>query len=281
MLGNDLVSVLRTKRDVLALDRAACDITDADALRRVLGEWRPQVVINCAAYADVDGCEQNPEKAFAVNAQGAGNVARAAEAVGARAFYISTDYVFDGEQRTPYREDDPTHPINIYGQSKLEGEKLTLKNDGVRRGHRIIRTSWLYGMHRANFVEKVVTEAESRSEIEAVADQISCPTWTLDLARKLSELVETSEGGILHIVNGGGCSRYEFAQAIVERLARPVAVRPMTWSKLQRPAKRPAYSVMDCSGLERIGVSLLPSWQAALDQYLLLRQTHPVGARGR
>ena len=272
MLGSDLVSVLRANQDVLALEHSACDITDEDALRRVFGEWRPQAVINCAAYADVDGCEGNPAKAFAVNAQGAGNVARAAEAVGARTVYISTDYVFDGEGQRPYREDDPTNPINAYGQSKREGEILTLKNSGPRGGHLVVRTAWLYGTHRANFVEKVLADAESRPEIEAVADQISCPTWTLDLARKLAELVETAVSGVVHVVNGGECSRYEFAQAIVERVSHPVRVRSTTWSQLRRPAKRPRYSVLASSRLEEAGIALLPPWQAALDEYLRVRQ---------
>ena len=278
MLGQDLVAVLEGKHEVLALDHRACDVSDEAAVGRVFCEWRPQLVVNCAAYADVDGCEGDPERAFAVNARGAGHVARAAEQVGARVFHISTDYVFNGEKREPYREDDSTDPISIYGQSKLDGERQTVGPDGAGANHLVIRTSWLYGIHRPNFIEKVLADAQSQPKIEAVADQISCPTWTLQLSRKIAELVETPACGILHVVNTGECSRQEMAQAIVERLPRPVPVGPTYWAKLNRPARRPAYSVLGCRRLEQLGLAQLPHWHEALEEYLRMRRPIPVSA---
>lgn len=271
MLGQDLAAVLREKHDVLALDHGACDVSEEAAARRVFCDWRPKLVVNCAAYADVDGCELDPERAFAVNARGAGHVARAAEQVGARVFYISTDYVFNGEKQTPYQEDDPTGPISLYGRSKLEGEQQTFGPNGAGAGHLVIRTSWLYGLRRPNFVEKVLADAQSQPQIVAVADQISCPTWTLDLSRKIAELAETSACGVLHVVNGGQCSRQEMARAIVERSPRPVPVGAIYWKDLCRPARRPAYSVLGCRRWEQLGLAPLPHWREALEEYLQLR----------
>lgn len=279
MLGQDLVAVLQAKHEVLSLDHRACDVSEKAAVRRVCCDWRPQVVVNCAAYADVDGCERDTERAFAVNARGAGHVARAAEQVGARVFYISTDYVFSGEKREPYQEEDPTDPINIYGQSKLEGEQQTFGPNGAGARHLVIRTSWLYGIHRPNFVEKVLADAESQTKIEAVADQISCPTWTLHLSRKIAELAETPAGGILHVVNTGQCSRQEMAQDIVERLPRPIPVGPTYWAKLNRPARRPAYSVLGCQRLAQLGLAPLPQWREALVEYLESRRITPSASK--
>ena len=281
MLGKDLVAVLAAKHEVLGLAHAACDITAEADVGRVFQEWRPELVMNCAAYADVDACEHHRERALAVNALGAGIVARAAEEVGARLFQISTDYVFDGEKQIPYEEQDSTDPINYYGLTKLEGERRVLEGNAKNSPHLVIRTSWLYGFHRANFVEKVLAEAQSRSEILAVTDQISCPTWTAHLAEKIAELAEKPVAGVVHVVNSGECSRYDFARAVVEQLPNPVGVKPIEWKQLHRPARRPPYSVLGCWRLEECGLAPLPHWKQALDEYLLHRQTHPVGARGR
>ena len=297
MLGQDLAAVLREapldslrlrsgqaardRHEVLALDHRACDVSDEAAVRRVLCEWRPKLVVNCAAYADVDGCERDPERAFEVNGRGAGHVARVAEQVGARVFYISTDYVFNGEKHTPYQEDDPTDPISLYGRSKLEGEQQTFGPNGARAGHLVIRTAWLYGLHRPNFVEKVLADAPSQPKIVAVADQVSCPTWTLQLAQKIAELAETPACGIVHVVNAGQCSRQEMAQAIVEWLKQPLPVGAIYWKDLNRPARRPAYSVLGCQRLEQLGLTPLPHWSEALEEYLESRKRVQAVARGR
>ena len=275
MLGQDLVSVLQPQHEILALDHRSCDIVDEAAVRRVFCEWRPKLVVNCAAYTNVDGCESDREQAFAVNGRGAGNVARAAEQSGGRVFYVSTDYVFDGNKREPYREDDPVRPLSVYGQSKLEGERQTFGSNGGALTHAVIRTAWLYGMHRTNFAEKVAAQALApeppEKKIVAVADQVSSPTWTLHLARKIAELAGTPASGVLHVVNSGACTRQEMAQAIVDHLGVPVTVGATYWSKLNLPAPRPAYSVLGCDRLGEWNLAPLPDWKEALEEYIDLR----------
>lgn len=272
MLGRDLMPVLASQHVVLGLDHAACDITDESAVRGAVQDWRPELIVNCAAYPDVDGCERNPERAFAVNGRAPGILARAAEAIGARLFHISTDQVFDGKKRTPYGEDDSPNPVNVYGQSKLEGERQVLR-DGAASRHMVLRSSWLYGIHRSNFVEGVLAQAQSHDQLAYVADQICSPTWTLHLAQKIAELTPLEASGILHVAGSGGCSRQEFARYIIQRLPRPVAVNPTTWAQLNLPAKRPAYSVLGSSGLGKLHLMPLPHWKEAVDEYLQVRQT--------
>ncbi len=268
MLARDLWPVVESKHEVLALDRSSCDITDEASVRRAFSDWRPQLVVNCAAFPDVDGCEQNPDRAFAVNGRGPGMLARAAENVGGRLFHISTDYVFDGNKGQAYDEDDPTGPINVYGRSKLEGEKNVLE----RGDHLVIRTSWLYGIHRPNFVESVLAAAQSRDSVEFVEDQISCPTWTVHLSQKIAELAETKASGILHVAGAGQCSRFEFARRILSTLPRKISVAPTTWAKLNRPAKRPLHSALVSRRLSEFELAPLPHWQSALEDYLQLRR---------
>ena len=188
-------------------------------------------------------------------------------------FHISTDYVFDGRKRTPYQEDDPVNPISVYGRSKLEGERQVLERNGAGIRHLILRTSWLYGFHRTNFVEKILEAAKSRPQVEAVAGQVSCLTWTRHLAQKIAELAAMPVGGILHVAGSGQCSRYEAACRIVEKLPHPVPVLPIDWGKLNLPAKRPAYSAMVSRRLAEIGLEPLPDWKPALDEYLRVRET--------
>ena len=274
MLGKDLLPVLSAGHEVLGLDHAACDITDEAAVRRIVAEWKPELVFNCAAFPDVDGCERDPERAFAVNARGPGNLARAAEAVGARLFHVSTDYVFDGSKRTPYLEDDATGPINVYGQSKLEGEQQVLGGDGERRGdsrHLVLRTSWLFGVHKPNFIEKVMADAQRLMELKVVEDQISCATWTLHLAQRIAELATRDVAGILHVAGSGASTRAEQARYIVGKLGSSVPVKPIRWSDLPVPAKRPAYSAMGSQRLAELGIAPLPHWRTALDDYLRIR----------
>lgn len=280
MLGQDLAAVLRPNYEVLALDHRECDISDETAVRRVFCEWRPKLVVNCAAFTDVDACESEPERAFAVNARGAGHVARAAEHAGGRVFYISTDYVFDGEKREPYCEDDPTRPISVYGRSKLAGEQQTFGingggSNGSGAGHAVIRTAWLYGSKRTNFADNILAQALApeppERKIVAVADQVSSPTWTVHLARKIAELAGTAARGVVHVVNSGACTRQQMAQAIVDQLRVPITVGGTAWAKLNRPAPRPAYSVLGCSRLVQLGLAPLPPWREALEEYIQLR----------
>ena len=271
MLGRDVVEVLSLKHDVTALDHATCDITDRDCVEQLLDGKRPDLIVNCAAFPDVDGCERDPERAFAVNGRGSGNLARGAEAIGARLFHISTDYVFDGRKRTPYTEDDPSCPISVYGRSKLEGEHEVLEGQGADR-HLILRTSWLYGISKPNFVEKTLSTAQTQDRLVIVADQVSCPTWTYHLARKIAELAGTGATGILHLAASGQCTRQEMATYIVRRLPVPIEVASTSWAALKLPAQRPAYSVMVSRRLESLGLDPLPDWKAAIEEYFKVRE---------
>ena len=277
MLGQDLVPLLATRHEVRACGHADCDITDQVSVSRVFADASPQLVINCAAMADVDGCERDPARALAVNARGAGNVARAAEGIGARVFHISTDYVFDGAKRTPYTEQDPVNPLSVYAHSKLEGERMVLYAASAPSPHLIIRTSWLYGRHRTNFVDKTVENAKASKPIIAVTEQVSCPTWTYHLAEKIVELAEKPASGILHLAGSGACSRYEMAQYIVSKLGpdilkKPVEITATTWDKINPPARRPVYTAMTSMRFAELGLTPLPDWRAALSSYLALRQ---------
>ncbi|MBI3934689.1 MAG: dTDP-4-dehydrorhamnose reductase [Acidobacteria bacterium] len=271
MLGQELAPLLATRHDVCACGHAECDITDQVAVSRLFADASPQLVINCAAMADVDGCERAPARAMAVNARGAGNVARAAEAVGARVFHISTDYVFDGTKRTPYTEQDPVNPLSVYAHSKLEGERMVLYSTSSPSPHLIIRTSWLYGRHRTNFVDKTVANAKASKPIVTVTEQISCPTWTYHLAEKIVELAEEPAAGILHLAGLGECSRYEMAQYIVNKLGLPAEITATTWEKINPPARRPVYTAMTSTRLAELGLAPLPDWRAALSEYLIQR----------
>jgi dTDP-4-dehydrorhamnose reductase len=246
------------------------DIRNPSQLSSLFERCRPEWTVLAAAYTDVDGCEKDPERAFAVNGAGAGNIARACEAVGGRMFHISTDYVFDGRKTAPYEEDDETGPIDLYGRSKLEGERQVLSNGSA--GHVVIRTSWLYGIHRPNFVEMVLSAAQTRDHLEFVIDQVSCPTWTAHLSQKLAELMNTQATGILHLAGTGQCSRYEFACQIVSTLPKTVTVSATTWAKLNRPAARPVYCAMVSRRLASFGIVPLADWKAALNEYLCLRK---------
>ena len=277
MLGQDLVPLLATRHEVRACGHADCDITDQVSVSRVFADASPQLVINCAAMADVDGCERDPARAMAVNARGAGNVARAAEGIGARVFHISTDYVFDGAKRRPYTEQDPVNPLSVYAHSKLEGERMVLYAASAPSPHLIIRTSWLYGRHRTNFVDKTVENARAGKPIIAVTEQVSCPTWTYHLAEKIVELAEKPASGILHLAGSGACSRYEMAQYIVSKLGpdilkKPVEITATTWDKINPPARRPVYTAMTSMRFAELGLTPLPDWRAALSSYLALRQ---------
>ena len=275
MLGRELAPVLAPRHEVRAVSHAECDIADESSIRHAVAEWTPELVINCAALSDVDGCERDPERALAVNGHGAGHLARAAERIGARVFHISTDYVFGGEKHTPYTEQDTPNPLSQYGRSKLEGERLVL-GEGVQPSpHLVIRTSWLYGRYRTNFVDKAVENARVGKRISAVTEQVSCPTWTLHLAEKIAALVETRASGILHLAGSGACSRYEMARYLVSKLGCSAEVLATTWAKINPPARRPVYTAMISTRLATLGLTPLPDWKEALTAYLSLRYAGP------
>lgn len=266
MLGQDLMALL--PGDLRGVDIDEIDITSAGSVRSVLGSLRPAVVVNAAAYTDVDGCETNRDLAFAVNGHGVGHLARVTAELGATLVHVSTDYVFDGGKGSPYVEDDPTAPLSVYGHSKLLGEQ----NARLNQEHLIVRTQWLYGLHGRNFVETMLRLASERSEVSVVDDQIGSPTWTVDLAGAIGALVTSGCRGTYHAANAGFCSWNGFARAIFEEAGLEVAVNPMATVDLNRPAPRPLYSTLDCGKLMRDSGFVPRGWREALATYLSLRR---------
>ncbi|KAB0669567.1 dTDP-4-dehydrorhamnose reductase [Oryzomonas sagensis] len=266
MLGRDLMTLLGDRGRGVDID--GIDITSLESVERVLTAVRPAVVINCAAYTDVDGCESNQETAMQVNGEGVGHLAMASRTIGARLVQISSDYVFDGSKGTPYREDDAPNPLSVYGESKLAGEM----NAAVNPDHLIVRTQWLYGLHGKNFVETMLRLGSERDELSVVDDQIGSPTWTVDLAHAVVALLEKGCRGVYHAANEGYCSWNDFARAIFQEAGMTVKVTAMTTEQLNRPARRPLYSTLECGKLAHDGGYRLQPWRDALRSYLKLRK---------
>ena len=255
MLGHDVVRVAGD--EAVGLARTDLDVTDPAAVREAVAG--ADTVINCAAWTDVDGAESDPDGALRVNRDGARNVAEAAD----RVLYVSSDYIFDGEKRTPYVESDPTRPLSSYGRSKLAGEQATAE---ANPRHFVVRSSWLFGAGGGNFVETMLRLGSERDALRVVDDQVGCPTFTGHLAEAIVRLATTDDYGIHHIAGSGRCSWYEFAREIFERSGVDCHVEPCTTNDFPRPARRPAWSVL---GSER-GHSL-PTWQEGLEAYLGVR----------
>jgi dTDP-4-dehydrorhamnose reductase len=265
MLGRDDVRAATAEHhDVIALDRAALDVTDNGATARAIAEARPDTVVNCAAWTDVDGAEAAEAEALALNAEGARNVAAAAAAVGATVVYPSTDYAFDGAAGRPYVESDPTNPLSAYGRTKLAGEGETA---AANPRCFVVRTSWLFGTGGHNFVETMLSLADT-GQVVVVRDQIGSPTYTAHLAEGLLRLAATEAYGLHHMSAGGQCSWYELAQAIFAAAGSDCQVLSTTTAELGRPAPRPAFSVLESEAPYPI---LLPDWHDGLSAYLAER----------
>lgn len=265
MLGRDLMALLGDR--ARGVDIEDIDITSLESTERVLRTLHPSVVINCAAYTDVDGCETNVDMAMQVNGEGVAHLAMSTRMIGATLVHVSTDYVFDGSKGSPYTEDDAPRPMSIYGESKLAGEM----NAAFSPEHLIVRTQWLYGLHGKNFVETMLRLGAEKDELAVVDDQIGSPTWTVDLAKGIMALVDKGCRGIYHAANSEYCSWNDFAKAIFEEVGLAVSVKPMTTEELNRPARRPLYSTLDCSKL-KMDTGFRPQpWRDALRSYLKLR----------
>ena len=267
MLGTDLMQVL--SGDVRGVDIEEIDITSFESTRRVLLTLKPQVVVNAAAYTDVDGCETRRELAMQVNGEGVAHLALAVREIGAKLVHVSTDYVFDGKKESPWLEDDPTNPLSVYGESKLAGEL----NARLVPDHLIVRTQWLYGQSGKNFVETMLRLGGEKKELSVVDDQIGSPTWTVDLGLAIKALIDKGCRGTYHAANAGFCSWNGFARAIFEEAGLDVAVTPMATTELGRPATRPLYSVLDCDKLAADTGFRAEPWRDALRKYLQLRKT--------
>ena len=266
MLGSVLLPCLQAEHQVYGVDQKDFDIGEEAAVQSAFRELRPEVVFHLAAYTDVDGCEANPAKAERVNAHGTRNVARACAEIRAALLYVSTDYVFDGRAKRPYREDDCPDPLSVYGLTKLWGERHA---QALAARHIIVRSSWLYGPGGKNFVATILKFAKERGELRVVSDQRGAPTYTRHLALKLVELLAARAYGVFHVTGSGDCSWWEFAGAIVQSGGYPqVRIVPITTPEAGRLARRPAFSVLENRRLAENKLRALPHWMEGLAEYL-------------
>jgi dTDP-4-dehydrorhamnose reductase len=273
MLGHDAcTAAARAGHDPLGVDLPELDITDASAVLAFLQDHTPDAVLNCAAWTDVDGAETHREQAYAVNGEGAGNLARAAAARRIPLLHISTDYVFDGTapldgegRERAYVESDPTGPRSVYGQSKLAGEQQVL---AASPRHAVVRTAWLYGVHGRNFVDTMLRLASERDAVQVVDDQIGSPTWSGHLAPAVVGLLEREVRGLVHHTGTGAVSWNGFAREIFRQAERPCRVEAVSSEQMARPAPRPAWSML---ASERDDIVPMPDWREGLAGYLAAR----------
>ena len=267
MLGHDLTEVLKDNHELILTTSKTLDITNKDQVFEVICDAEPDVVINSAAYTDVDGCEENQDLAYSVNGEGVKNLALACKEVDCALVHISTDYIFNGKNDRPWVEDDELGPISVYGKSKLKGEEAILE---TLDKYFIVRTAWLYGINGKNFPKTMLELAKNHSEITVVYDEVGTPTYTPDLAYGISELIETDYYGIYHLTNSGNCSWCEFARYIFEVADKDVKVVPVTASEFARPAPRPSYSVLENKNWVDKGFKPLRSYKEAIKEYVEL-----------
>ena len=261
MLGQDLCPILeKNGYDVFKTDVENMDITDITSVETVITEQKPDIVIHCAAYTNVDKAEDEYDKAHKINAIGTENLAKICAENDITLVYVSTDYVFDGQSNKIYKPYDSTNPLNNYGLTKLQGEEAIRK---YCKKYYIARTAWLYGIHGKNFVETMISLAD-KPELKVVDDQTGCPTWTVELSNGIVKLLNEKPYGIYHVCGGNSTSWYGFAKEIFKLANLNVNLKPCTTDEFPRPAKRPKCSIMDNEGLCR-------PWQEALKDYITLR----------
>ena len=251
------------------IDMADCDITDGASVMSVVKAYAPDVIIHCAAYTSVDKAESMPEKCADVNSMGTLNMVRAAVAVNAKLMYISTDYVFEGVGDHPYEVDSPHMPQSVYGLTKEQGEEAVRS---LMQKYWIVRISWVFGLNGNNFIKTMLRLGAEKKELNVVSDQIGSPTYTLDLAVLLCDMIRTEKYGVYHATNEGYCSWAEFAQAIMDTAHLPCRINPVTTEEYQKlvpsSAKRPFNSRMSKVSLDNAGFGRLPTWQDALTRYI-------------
>ena len=265
-LGYDVVNELEKRGlEAIGVDIQEMDITDADSVNNVIEEASPDAVIHCAAYTAVDAAEDNVEICRRVNAEGTQNIANVCKRLDIPMIYISTDYVFDGQGERPWLPDDERAPLNVYGQTKYEGE-LAVQNTLDK--YFIVRIAWVFGLNGKNFVKTMLNLGKTRDHLTVVNDQYGSPTYTYDLARLLVDMILTDKYGIYHATNEGICTWYEFACEIFRQAGISVDVEPVTADQYPAKAKRPSNSRMSKDKLEENGFERLPSWQDALGRYL-------------
>jgi len=266
MLGVDLVVHLQKEgHNVIGTDIDSLDICNLVAVIRTMDECKPDIVINCAGYTDVDRCETDIDNAYKLNSIGPKNLAIASNQLDIPLVYIGSDYIFDGETNKPLIEGDIVNPLNVYGKSKLFGEE-NIKS--LTNKFFIIRTQWLYGKHGKNFVKTMLLQAEKGNVLTVVNDQFGSPTYTKDLANIICEIIKTSSYGTYHVTNSGICSWYEFAKCIMKLAKIDIGVKPCTSEEFPRLAKRPKYSPLENLNLRLCNFNTLRHYEDALKEYL-------------
>jgi dTDP-4-dehydrorhamnose reductase len=267
LLSADLIPILRTRHEVLPCSLPDLDITDREAVLKTIPHHLPDLVINCAGYTNVDEAETHSEVARRVNALGVGHLALSCRDLDIPLLQISTDYVFDGQSGVPYQPDDPPRPLNVYGQTKWEGEGLVT---GLLEKYYIVRTSSLYGRNGPNFVRTILDKAREGRPFSVVTDQAMSPTWAVNLSQGILVLIESQKYGTYHLTDrtDGGISWYDFARAILSLIGSSLELRPISAQELKRPAIRPAFSVLDTRPLtSAVGFQPL-FWQEALQRFI-------------
>lgn len=265
-LGYDVVNELEKRGiEAVGVDIQEMDITDAESVNNVITEATPDAVIHCAAYTAVDAAEDNVELCRKVNADGTQNIANVCRKLDIKMIYISTDYVFDGQGETPWEPDDERQPLNVYGQTKYEGE-LAVQN--MLEKYFIVRIAWVFGLNGKNFIKTMLNLGKTRDHLTVVNDQYGSPTYTYDLAKLLVDMILTEKYGIYHATNEGICTWYEFACEIFRQAGLQVEVTPVSAEEYPAKAKRPSNSRMSKDKLTENGFERLPAWQDALGRYL-------------
>jgi dTDP-4-dehydrorhamnose reductase len=270
MLGSDMAAAAKAAgHEVQGIDFPEIDITKPESVRKRVASANPGAIINCAAYTAVDACETNAETAFAVNAQGAENLARAAEERKCIMVHYSTDYVFNGTKAAPYVESDPASPATVYGKSKLQGEKLV---QAACSRLFVLRIAWLYGKNGNNFVKTIRTLAQKNAAanlpLRVVHDQKGTPTYTIDVCRQSLSLVPTGHYGLYHATSEGSCTWFDFAREIVSAAQIPVHLLPCATAEFPRPAPRPENSILENAALKKLGLNIMPDWRDAFRRFL-------------
>ena len=264
MLGYDLQETLKN-HELILFKSKTLDITNKQIVNEKIGKIEPDIVINAAAYTNVDACEKNYDDAYKVNALGPKNLAKVCKELDIPLVHISTDYVFNGEKNTPLKEEDEIGPKTAYGKTKLEGEIFIQETCNK---YFIIRTAWLYGCNGNNFVKTMLELAKNNNEINVVNDQVGSPTYTFDLAIAISKIIETDDYGIYHLTNSGSCSWYEFSKEIFKLSNINIKVNPVSTEEFPRPAPRPKYSVLSDEKWINKGFKPLRNYKEALKDYL-------------
>jgi dTDP-4-dehydrorhamnose reductase len=270
MLGSDLLLKLKIEHEVVGLDKEEIDIASANDCEEAIREIEPEIVINAAAYTNVDGCETAKDECFAVNAEAVKNIVEVCRDKKILIVHFSTDYVFDGAAKQPYKEDHQCNPINTYGASKMTGERYIRS---LSENYLLIRTAWLYGINGKNFVQTILEKVKTAKKLTVVDDQIGSPTYTKDLAAAVDLLIKQNAKGIFHITNRGSCSWYQFAVKILQKAGiQDIDVIPIKSDQLQRPAKRPTYSVLSMHKFTQTTGKTMQPWQLGLQDYLESRK---------